>query len=73
MGKLKYSQKVTRMLKTYFLLISKLNNQKGATAVEYAIMLAFIAAVIVGVVTIMGMKVLSLFDNFLVALGATGV
>jgi len=31
-------------------------NEKGTSAVEYAILVAFIAAVIIGVVTILGIK-----------------
>lgn len=36
---------------------------KGATAVEYAIMLALIAAVIFGAVAAMGLSVTGLFDS----------
>jgi len=37
-------------------------NEKGASAVEYAILVAFIAAVIIGVVTILGIKVNDAFQ-----------
>jgi Flp pilus assembly pilin Flp len=38
-------------------------NDSGATAVEYAIMAGFIAAVIVGAVALFGQAVLGLFTN----------
>jgi pilus assembly protein Flp/PilA len=43
-------------------LIMKLREQKGATAVEYALMVALIAAVIIGVVTTLGTHVNGVFD-----------
>ena len=36
--------------------------ERGATSVEYALLLAFIAAVIIGSVTVFGAAVLGLFD-----------
>lgn len=42
----------------------------GATAVEYSIVLAAIAAVIVGVVISMGTQVLGIFESFHAHLGA---
>jgi pilus assembly protein Flp/PilA len=50
----------------YFLLDLYLkikNNQKGATAVEYAIMVSLIAAVIVVAVTTLGQKTMALFET----------
>lgn len=44
------------------LLLKDLSNERGATAVEYAIMTSLIAAVIVGAVTSFGLKVRSLFE-----------
>ena len=38
--------------------------EEGATAVEYAIMVGLIAAVIVSAVTLLGTSVSSKFDNF---------
>jgi len=38
-------------------------DERGATAVEYGIMVALIAAVIVGTVVILGGKVNTAFDN----------
>lgn len=37
-------------------------SQSGATAVEYSLLIAFIAAVIVGAVTAFGLGVLGLFN-----------
>jgi pilus assembly protein Flp/PilA len=37
-------------------------NQRGATAVEYGIMVALIAAVIIGTVVLLGQKVLGAFS-----------
>ncbi len=49
-------------LKMLKLLLKDLSNERGATAVEYAIMTSLIAAVIVGAVTSFGLKVRSLFE-----------
>jgi pilus assembly protein Flp/PilA len=38
--------------------------EEGATAVEYALMLALIAAVIVGAVTLLGQRTSAGFGNF---------
>lgn len=38
-------------------LVARLNNEEGATAVEYGIMVALIAAVIIGVVYTIGQKI----------------
>jgi pilus assembly protein Flp/PilA len=41
-----------------------LEEHRGATAVEYALMLALIAAVIIGAVTLLGQKTSSGFGDF---------
>lgn len=41
----------------------KLKDEKGATAVEYGIMVALIAAVIIAVVGAVGLKVNTAFQN----------
>jgi pilus assembly protein Flp/PilA len=38
-------------------------SERGATAVEYAIMVALIAIVIIGAVTALGTKISALFNN----------
>ena len=43
-------------------LISFLKDEEGATAVEYGLMVALIAAVIIGAVTLLGDKVESTFN-----------
>lgn len=43
--------------------VLRLRGQRGATAVEYAIMAAFIAAVIVAGVTVLGHQVSALFNE----------
>jgi pilus assembly protein Flp/PilA len=40
-----------------------LTDDKGASAVEYAILVAMIAAVIVGAVTLLGGNLKTIFDN----------
>ncbi len=40
-----------------------LRNEDGATAVEYGIMVALIAAVIIGTVVTLGEKILAAFDK----------
>jgi pilus assembly protein Flp/PilA len=42
----------------------RLREERGATAVEYALMLALIAAVIVGAVTLLGQNTSSSLGNF---------
>jgi pilus assembly protein Flp/PilA len=42
----------------------RLREQRGATAVEYALMLALIAAVIVGAVTLLGQNTSSSLGDF---------
>ena len=56
------------MLKLYVSLQNFLSqplrrDERGATAVEYGLMVALIAAVIVGVVTALGGKLTTLFTN----------
>lgn len=46
-------------------------SEKGATAVEYGIMVAAIAAVIVAVVFLIGDQIVAAFETVLVALGGT--
>ncbi len=48
--------------------LRKLREQEGATAVEYAMMLALIAAVVIGIVTILGGQVSAGFTSFVTAL-----
>ncbi len=44
-------------------LTSLVRSEEGATAVEYGLMVALIAAVIIGAVTILGGKLNTLFTN----------
>lgn len=39
------------------------HDERGATATEYALLLAFIAVVIIGAVTLFGSNLASLFSN----------
>ena len=50
--------------------IRNFKNQKGAAAVEYGVMVALIAAVIVGAVTTIGQKLLGAFNVVVNALAA---
>lgn len=49
-------------VRMYMYLASLHREDRGATAVEYGMMVALIAAVIVGVVTALGLKVERAFD-----------
>ncbi len=44
-------------------------NDRGATAVEYGLMVALIAAVIVGTVTLLGTRLNAIFQTVLTAIG----
>jgi Flp pilus assembly pilin Flp len=46
-----------------------MNSDKGTASIEYAIMAGFIAVVIVGAVTAIGLKVLGFFVSVLPAFG----
>ncbi|MBC2654950.1 Flp family type IVb pilin [Pseudomonas sp. MSSRFD41] len=46
---------------------------EGASAIEYAIVVAMVAVVVVVFVTPMGDRVLAIFNNILTALGGTAV
>jgi pilus assembly protein Flp/PilA len=48
-----------------------LNSEEGASAIEYAIVVAMVAVVVVVFVTPIGTKVLNIFNSVLVALGGT--
>ncbi|MDF2396395.1 MULTISPECIES: Flp family type IVb pilin [Pseudomonas] len=46
---------------------------EGASAIEYAIVVAMVAVVVVAFVTPLGNRVLAIFNNVLVALGGATV
>ncbi len=48
--------------------IAALRSDRGATAVEYGLMVGLIAVVIIGVVTVLGRQVSTLFSNVVTAL-----
>jgi pilus assembly protein Flp/PilA len=48
---------------------TRAQDERGATAVEYALMVALIAAVIIGVVTVLGQNSSSKFDSVAQAVG----
>jgi len=43
--------------------VERLSDEAGATAVEYGLLLAFIAAAIIGTVAVLGTEVLGLFQS----------
>ena len=43
--------------------IQSLRDEKGATAVEYGLMVALIAVIIIGAVTLLGGNLSTLFEN----------
>ena len=51
---------------------TRASEEGGATAVEYALMVALIAAVIIGVVTVLGRNSSSKFDSVATAVGGAG-
>jgi pilus assembly protein Flp/PilA len=51
-------------------MLRKLKEQKGATAVEYGLMVALIAVVIVGAVSALGSSVMDTFNNVATTIGA---
>ena len=48
--------------------MSELRNERGATAVEYGLMVALIAAIIVGVVALLGEQIQAAFQTVVDAL-----
>ncbi|WP_238704409.1 Flp family type IVb pilin [Pseudomonas sp. RU47] len=48
-------------------------NEEAASAIEYAIVVAMVAVVVVAFVTPLGNRVLAYFNNILTGLGGTGV
>jgi pilus assembly protein Flp/PilA len=50
-----------------------LNSEEGASAIEYAIVVAMVAVVVVAFVTPLGGRVLHYFNTILVGLGGTAV
>jgi pilus assembly protein Flp/PilA len=55
--------RVTKFLCRVHLAVSRLQDQEGATAVEYALMLALIAMVIVGAVAFLGRSTSNAFTS----------
>ncbi|MGI8707823.1 MAG: Flp family type IVb pilin [Actinomycetota bacterium] len=56
------------MLNVIIARLRQLQDEKGATAVEYGIMVALIAAVIIAVVTALGIEVQAAFQSVVDAL-----
>ena len=52
-----------KLIKLYVLTQAKLKDEKGATMVEYGLMLALIAAVCLGAVGLIGTSADTLFDG----------
>ena len=50
-----------------------LSSTEAASAIEYAIVVAMVAVVVVVFVTLVGARVLVMFNNMLVALGGAAV
>jgi pilus assembly protein Flp/PilA len=51
------------MLKTLVKFQNRLADERGATAVEYGLMVALIAIVIIAAVTLLGQNISALFDD----------
>ncbi|WP_405124240.1 Flp family type IVb pilin [Pseudomonas sp. M20] len=50
-----------------------IKNEEGASAIEYAIVVAMVAVVVVAFVTPLGDRVLAIFNNILTSLDGTAV
>lgn len=63
------------MIFQYLMLRARLflDRTDGASAIEYAIVVAMVAVVVVAFVTPMGDRVLAIFNNILSSLGGTAV
>ncbi|MCO7575728.1 MULTISPECIES: Flp family type IVb pilin [Pseudomonas] len=63
------------MILQYLLLRARLffDRTEGASAIEYAIVVAMVAVVVVAFVTPLGDRVLAIFNNILTSLGGTTV
>nr|BFD39447.1 Flp family type IVb pilin [Pseudomonas sp. FFPRI_1] len=63
------------MILQYLFLRARLffDRTEGASAIEYAIVVAMVAVVVVAFVTPLGDRVLAIFNNILVALGGATV
>jgi pilus assembly protein Flp/PilA len=59
--------------KLYCAFAARMKSEEGATAVEYGVMVALIAAVIIAVVTAIGTNLITIFNKVIVALGGTAV
>ena len=62
-------ERFTTMSKALLKLQTKLRDERGATAVEYGLMVALIAAVIIAAVILLGDNVSSVFDSVATAIG----
>lgn len=63
------------MILQYLLLRARLffDRTEGASAIEYAIVVAMVAVVVVAFVTPLGDRVLAIFNNILTSLGGEAV
>ena len=54
--------------KFFFMMITKRDEEKGATAVEYGLMVALIAVVIIAAVTLLGKNLEGMFNSIAAAI-----
>lgn len=52
--------------------LASTRNERGASAVEYGLLVALIAVVIIGAVTLLGGNLESIFDTIADAIGSAG-
>ena len=50
-------------MSTYIIKLQTMRRERGATAVEYGLMVALIAIVIIAAVTLLGQNISSVFNN----------
>ena len=59
---------MARLLLSLYARLNRISNEHGATAAEYALFLAGIAAVIAATVTTIGINLNAVFTNFVAAI-----
>jgi pilus assembly protein Flp/PilA len=67
------TQLITTLSNAFSVLRSRLHREEGASAVEYGMLVALIAAVVVGIIVLLGPLVAGGFDAVLDALTGAGI
>ncbi len=59
------------MARQFYALQNVLKGDRGATAIEYALLVGLIAVIIIGAVTVLGGNLKGIFNSIVTALGGT--